>query len=313
MKTLKYILFLMLILSISCAKTPEIDNLTMLDGDKIFDLSLTQPEDFLISAKYPNPTEIQKNIPVIIAAHGYSATTFEWEELREYADSAGTFYVSRVLLGGHGRTYKDFKQATWKDWQSSILEEYKKISDLGYKNIYLAGSSTGCPLFINMIKSGFFTNFTKPKKFFLIDPIIISSNKTLTLVAVLGPVLGHTSSELSSGEQGKWYVYRPYQTLQQLMNLIDLTRKDLENGIILPPETKMKTFKSISDNSADPVSAVLIYKGMKNSDGSETEVQMVNSKLHVFTRLKGRDGVTSSDRALQLNTFREMEKTMINN
>ncbi len=311
MKTFRYIPLFWLILFASCAKTPEIDDATMLDGDRIFDLSLSQPENFLISARYPVPDNEQKNIPVIIAAHGYSATTFEWDELREYADSTRTFLVSQVLLGGHGRSYQDFKESTWKDWQMSIRDEYEKLSDMGYKNIYLAGSSTGCPLIINMVKSGFFDNLTKPNKIFLIDPIVVSSNKSLTLVSALGPVLGFAITEMTNGEQGKWYTYRPYQSLNQLMDLIDLTRKDLQAGITLPEGSGLKTYKSISDGSADPVSAVLIYRGMRNADGSKTEVEMVDSKLHVFTRLSGRDGVTTSDRALQMHVFREMESVMI--
>ena len=200
MKTDRIYLLFLLFIFVSCNKMPEIDNNTMLDGDQIFDISLVQPERFLISARYPAPSALQKDIPVIIAAHGYTATTFEWDELRDYADSTGTFYVSQVLLGGHGRSYEEFRKSTWKDWQASIRDEYKKLSRLGYKNIYLAGSSTGCPLIINLIQDGFFENLTKPKKIFLIDPIVISSNKTLTMVNALGPVLGYTSVELTDGE-----------------------------------------------------------------------------------------------------------------
>lgn len=310
MKTLKIFTLLIMAVLVSCAKSPDIDNETMLDGDKIFDLSLNNPTDFLISARYPNPSETLKNTPVIIAAHGFSATTFEWEELRDFADNKGTFLVSQVLLGGHGRTHEDFKKASWKDWQSSIIDEYKKLSDLGYKNIYLIGSSTGCPLLINMVQSEVFTG-TKPKGIYLIDPIVISSNKTLTLVSALGPVLGYTTSELSDGEKGHWYVYRPYQALTQLMDLIDLVRLDLQKGIKLPAETKMKTYKTTSDDAADPVSAVLIYKGMQNADGSKTEVEMVDSKLHVFTRLRDREGVTQANRDLQMRVFNEIESNVI--
>ncbi len=310
MKTNRILLFLLPVLLVSCNKMPEIDDATMLDGDRIFDMSLVHPENYLISARFPDPSGLQKDMPVIIAAHGYSATTFEWDELRGYADSTGTFYVSQVLLGGHGRTYEDFKNSTWKDWQISIKDEYKKLSDLGYKNIYIAGSSTGCPLIIDMIQNGFFTSLTKPKKIFFIDPIIVSSNKMLTLVSGLGPLLGYNTEVLSSGEQGKWYVYRPYQSLQQLMDLIDLTRKNLQSGITLPRNTKLKTYKSTSDGSADPVSAVLIFKGIKNSDGTYTEVEMTDSKLHVFTRLRGREDVTDKDKSLQMKTFKEMEYAM---
>ncbi len=305
MNSIKYFLFIAIIVASSCAGSPDIDDVTMLDGDQIFDLSLTNPEDFLISAKYRIPTEAQKNTPVVIAAHGFSASTYEWGELAEFAAEKGSFLVSQVLLGGHGRTHEDFKNATWKDWQASIIDEYTKLNALGYTKIYLIGSSTGCPLIINMVKSEVFSG-VKPKGIYLIDPIVISSNKTLTLVNALGPVLGYTTSNLPDGEKGHWYVYRPYQALKQLMALIDLTRKNLEKGITLPQGTKMKTYKTTVDDAADPVSAVLIYKGMKMSDGSATEVEMHNSKLHVFTRLRGRDNVNQSDKDLQHRVFNEL-------
>lgn len=305
MKTLKMAALLVFVLLASCAKSPDINNETMLDGDQIFDMSLINPEDFLISARYPNPSEVLKNTPVVIAAHGFSASTFEWQEFSEFAETKGTFLVSQVLLGGHGRSHEEFKNATWKDWQSSIIDEYNKLSQLGYKNIYLIGSSTGCPLIINMVKTNALTR-AKPKGIYLIDPIVISSNKTLTLVNALGPVLGYTTTNLDSGEEGHWYVYRPYQALIQLMELIDLVRKDLQHGITLPEGTKMKTYKSIVDDAADPVSAVLIYQGMKRSDGSKTAVEMVDSKLHVFTRLRGRESVTQADRDLQQHVFGEI-------
>lgn len=305
MKTLKMAALLVFVLLASCAKSPDINNETMLDGDQIFDMSLINPEDFLISARYPNPSEVLKNTPVVIAAHGFSASTFEWQEFSEFAETKGTFLVSQVLLGGHGRSHEEFKNATWKDWQSSIIDEYNKLSQLGYKNIYLIGSSTGCPLIINMVNTNALTR-AKPKGIYLIDPIVISSNKTLTLVNALGPVLGYTTTNLDSGEEGHWYVYRPYQALIQLMELIDLVRKDLQHGITLPEGTKMKTYKSIVDDAADPVSAVLIYQGMKRSDGSKTAVEMVDSKLHVFTRLRGRESVTQADRDLQQHVFGEI-------
>lgn len=307
MKKIQYVCLLMFLTLIACNPVPEIDNATMLDGDQIFDASIAHPEKYLVSAYLPDPTDLEKSKPVVIAAHGYTATTFEWDELREYADSANTFLVSQVLLGGHGTTYTDFKSSSWENWQSSIIEEYTKLSNKGFRNIYLAGSSTGAPLIIQLFKTGFFDNYTKPKGVFLIDPIIVSSNKTLTLVGLLGPVLGYTTVSLDSGEQGKWYVYRPQETLKQLMELIDLTRMDLQSGITLPIGTYMKVYKSIVDETADPVSAVLIYNGMRTASGGNIDVEMIDSKIHVFTRLKGRNGVQNSDVMKQQLTFRDIE------
>jgi carboxylesterase len=293
---------------IACNPQPEIDNTTMLDGNQINDLSLTQPSKYLVSEYIANPTTAQKDTPVIIAAHGYSATTFEWDELRDRANLKKTFYVSQVLLGGHGRDFADFKAATWENWQEAIKTEYQKLTTKGFKNIYLAGSSTGAPLLVEMISSGYFNAFTiKPKGFLLIDPIVVSSNKTLTLVGLVGPVLGYTTSVLETGEAGKWYVYRPQESLKQLMALIDLTRKNLEKGIVLPTGSKLKIYKSKIDATADPVSAPMLYKGLKTSDGKNVEIEMYDSDLHVFTRLRGRIGVTAKDTQNQTDAFADME------
>jgi carboxylesterase len=297
-------------LVVSCNSTPDIQS-AMLDSGNISYTVTDSLQKHLVSRYIPHPTDAQKNMPVIIAAHGYTATTFEWDEFRNFADSAKTFYVSQVLLGGHGTSYADFKQATWETWQSSIKDEYRKLDSLGFKNIYLAGSSTGAPLIINLLNSGFFAGFaTAPKGIFLVDPIIVSSNKTLTMVGLLGPVLGYTTVELATGEQGHWYVYRPQETLKQLMTLINLTRLDLEKGITLPAGTYMKVYKSRTDDVADPVSALMIYKGMKTSTGGKIDVELVDSKLHVFTRLRGRVGVTATDTQLQHRVFAEMEAKM---
>ena len=293
----------------ACNSTPTIDN-SMLDSGKILYTIPDSLNRHLLSAYLPNPTPMQLNTPVIICAHGYTATTFEWDEFRSYAGVKGGFYVSQVLLGGHGSSYSEFKKASWADWQSSIKEEYQKLSTAGYKKIYLAGSSTGAPLIINMLQTHFFDQYSLPKGIFLIDPIIVSSNKTLTLVGLLGPVLGFTSVELADGEKGHWYVYRPQETLKELMALIDLTRTDLEKGITLPVGTMMKVYKSEKDDTADPISALMIYKGMRTSTGANVDVEMEPSNLHVFTRLQGRDNITADQRALQQKVFADMESIM---
>jgi len=298
---------------ISCNQMPDIDDATMLDGKVIADSSLLKPEKYLVSAYIPNPTIVQQNTPVIIAAHGYTATTFEWDELRSFANLKGTFYVSQVLLGGHGRSYEEFKNSSWEDWQLSIKEEYKRLSELGFKKIYLVGSSTGAPLILNLLTTSFFANLTSPSGIFLVDPIVVSSNKTLTMVGLLGPLLGYTTVELASGETGKWYVYRPQETLKQLMTLINLTRIDLQKGINLTDDLYVKVYKSAIDDVADPVSALMIYKGLKYDWFSykKIDVEMVDSKLHVFTRLAGREGINATDVALQQKVFAEMEQKML--
>ena len=295
---------------LSCNRSPSITDQD-LDGNVLFDLSLYQPEKYLVSAYKPNPSDQEKQIPVLIAAHGYSASTFEWDELRKYADSVKSgILISQVLLGGHGRTYEDFKNSTWRDWQASILLEYKKLVQAGYTNISFIGSSTGCPLILNLLYENSLSQIP-PNQILLIDPIIIPSNKILSLAGIVGPMIGYTSVDFDSElERKHWYHYRPQETLQELLDIITVVRKELESGIALPPLTDLSIYKSKHDEVADRISGILIYNGIESNTMNSKEIDMVNSHIHVMTRLQGRNNITDNDISIQKMLFNQIiEKT----
>jgi carboxylesterase len=264
-----------------------------------------------VSAYKPNPSDQEKQIPVLIAAHGYSASTFEWDELRKYADSVKSgILISQVLLGGHGRTYEDFKNSTWRDWQASILLEYKKLVQAGYTNISFIGSSTGCPLILNLLYENSLSQIP-PNQIILIDPIIIPSIKILSLAGIVGPMIGYTSVDFDSElERKHWYHYRPQETLQELLDIITVVRKELESGIALPALTDLSIYKSKYDEVADRISGVLIYNGIESNSMNSKEIDMVNSHIHVMTRLQGRNNITDNDISIQKMLFNQIiEKT----
>ncbi|WP_026462779.1 alpha/beta hydrolase [Adhaeribacter aquaticus] len=304
MKQFATLFFLFLVLA-GCEKEPKITD-TMLDGEVVFDPSVYQPEKYLVSLAKPSPSPADAQKPVIVAIHGYSASTFEWDEFRKWSGNRNDFSISQVLMGGHGRTYEDFKNASWEDWRKPVEEEYTRLEQAGYQNISLAGSSTGCAIITEMIANGFFNNRVKPKNIFLIDPIVVPSDKFLTLVGVAGPVVGYIEADNTTEEDKHYYHFRPYETLKELRELINLVRKDLEKGIVLPAGSQLKVYKSKIDETADPVSAVMLYKGIKTSDNKPIEVSMVDSDLHVFTRLDLRKSVTAKDLENQRQTFEEI-------
>jgi carboxylesterase len=303
------LLIIFLLVLPGCSKTPQIDNATMLDGDQIFDPSLYNPELYLVSVSIDNPTDVQKSTPVIIAVHGYSATTFEWDEFRTYCNAKGNVLISQVLLGGHGRTYEEFKKSTWEDWQEPILAEYNALRDEGYTNISFAGSSAACPLMMDLIKKGKI-GANGMNHIFMVDPIVIPSSKLLTIIGLVGPMMGYLETTLTPAEEGHWYHFRPHETLKQLLDLTEKARKDLQKGYSLPAGVRVKVYKSIKDPTADAVSAVLINKGLKNSDGSKIDIEMIDSELHVVTRLSGRDNITQHDRDIQTHVFDDMYKIL---
>jgi carboxylesterase len=308
----KIVVLLFFVLVISCkkeGKMPPINNAVDLDGTTINDSSLVYSNHFLLSAQNPLPGSLDKNKPVVIAVHGFSATTFEWIEFRDFARLNNSFQISVVLLGGHGRDYEDFRNAKWENWQQPIIDEYNKLRQLGYTNISLIGSSTGCPLILEAICADKL-NADVLKHVFFIDPIVVPSNKLLSLVSAVGPVLSYSATEMAQGENGFWYKYRPYQALKELNELTQLVRKKLETGITFPADVTLKVFKTEKDDAADPISAVLLNKGIKLSNGNNIGLQMIPSNLHVFTRLKGRSTVTSTDIQNQQATFNEIKNSL---
>ena len=139
-----------LLLFAGCKKTPDI-SADYLGGGSC----LIHPFIILRITSYPHQIQIlraaEAQKPVIIASHGYSASTFEWNEFKTWSAGRTDYYISQVLLAGHGTTYADFKKSTWHDWQSSIADEYNKLVKAGYKNINFAASSTSCTLLLDMI------------------------------------------------------------------------------------------------------------------------------------------------------------------
>lgn len=288
------IIFVSIIL-VSCAKDPIVED-QYLDGDVIFDVSLYEPHKYLVSER----STIETNKPVIITCHGYTATTFEWQEFKDYVDT-NKVLVSSVLLGGHGRGYQTFKEATWLDWQQSIKDEIEALENLGYTNINIVGSSTGGALILDLLSEGYFNNHTI-NELLMVDPIVNPSNKMIGMVHYIGPMVGYLEMDDTDEERPYWYHYRPQETIRELHKLILKVRRDLAKGIDLPEDSRLKVYKASQDESADPVSAVLINKGI---DGSE--IEMIESNLHVMTRIEHRTPEASSkDYENQQMIFDEM-------
>ncbi len=278
-------------------------------GTPAFDSSIR------LSTRLPHPDSSQLRLPVVICAHGFTASTFEWHEFKDTvalknriapaSNQADSILVSRILLGGHGGNLADFRASHWQDWLAPILKEYDSLVARGYTDISLAAASTACPLLLEAIYAGEF-NQQPPREIFFIDPIIVPTNKFLTLATIIGPIVGNIEDVGDSLEQKHWYANRPAEQLEELYALLNRAKNRLENGLTLPSGTRLKVYKSRHDNSADPVSALYLKKGLIPKNGGKAEVEMIDSRLHVFTRLDGRSTITAQDRATQGRVFSEM-------
>lgn len=296
---------LVMLTAISCTTPIEYED-TWLDHPDVNDPSLTNP-NLRVSTR-EGLTQADRQRPVVIAVHGFTASTYEWGEFRQYAESTSDVLVSLVLLGAHGRDIDVFQTSTWHDWGRPILAEYEALLEQGYRNITLAGSSTGGTLILEQISRDAYESHP-PKHFFFIDPIVVPGNKSLTLIDFLGPLLGNApNDDMTDEERAHWYTNRPAEALQQLNKLTRRVRTLLADGFRLPASAQAHIYKSSKDSVGDPVSALLIYKGLRDARGDRVDVEMIDSDLHVFTRLQGRDpdDVRERDREIQLRVFSEI-------
>jgi carboxylesterase len=277
-----------------------------MDSPETRDQSLIDPT-YRVSMRTPSPAGRNLDVPVFIAAHGFTGSTYEWEELREYAESRGTALVSLVLLGGHGTSIEDFKGSGWRDWQKPIIDEYDALCSQGYRNISFIGSSTGATLILEAVMSGRLATDGRLKHLVFIDPFIIPTARSLYLVRLVSLFVGNIPYKGASAEEKRhFYTNRPASTLIQLESLIRGIQKRLRKGYTLPPGVSLTVYKARVDDSADPESAVILGRHVKGAAGEQPRIHMVDSSTHVFTRLKGRASVTQADKDLQVRTFDEI-------
>lgn len=118
---------------------------------------------------------------------------------------------------------------------------------------------------------------------------------------------GYTATTFEWSEFRHWIGDRDdILVSQELQKLITLVRKELQQGIALPAGSSLKVYKSKKDPSADPVSAALIYQGVKTAEGQPVEIEMIDSELHVYTNLALRDHYSAQDIQNQQETFNDI-------
>ncbi len=268
------------------SRSTKIENWWM-DSPITYDASLTEGSILRVSNWAPPSEEEKVSRNIILAVHGYSASTYEWTEFRDYAHRSGTenIGVSMVLLGGHGRNQSEFKSSTWEEWGQPILDEYQALQALGYEHISIVGASTGGTLILKYLSQ---QKLMALDHIFFIDTLVIPRNKLMYLVPIIKPFIGdEVSSPNSREEEENWHTIRPKETIAELTSLINSVKSELESFIQVPQGTTVTLFQSKNDPTVHPISAYLIWKGIRPVI-PDSKVNIIESDLHVFTRLSGR-------------------------
>lgn len=253
--------------------------------------------------------KVDRRKPVVLLVHGFTSTTYEWNDFAKYLDQTakGTVLYSKILLGGHGRSLKEFKVTTWQEWGKPILDEYRALVSKGFTNISMAGVSTACALILEQISSGFYTHEKiQPKNIFFIDPLVKPISSWEKLLVCLGALFKQAykpTQAFTPEEFAHWYGWRPYSTLKSLDDLAEKVNSALTSKIHFPPGTNFTLWASQRDPTVDPDGYKVIQQGIVMNAGGTCSFTPVDSKLHVFTRLSGRP--IAPPRAKNLSLTRE--------
>ena len=262
-----------------------------LDSPLTRDINIDNPKR-LVSVSMPNPTPSQKEQPVMVLVHGFSASTFEFESFKNAMSMREpSVLFSSVILGGHGHDHEAFRQATYADWLGPIVAEVQALAALGYERIFMVGLSTGATGILHVL-----LNDLLPTKalqgIFLVDTFIRPKDTNLHLVPYIQYVVSNTRSGANRPiETRHWYVNRPTSALVQLLALTKRVQTQLNQykGRNTPP---MLLFTSDNDPTSDTIGSDVVADAIPNAT-----VVRYKSNRHIVVEPQGKRDWTGEDQA----------------
>ncbi|NBV42289.1 hypothetical protein EBR96_05920 [bacterium] len=236
------------------------------------------------------------NQPVWIAVHGFSSSTAELEAFETQATKQGQS-VSRILLGGHGRNYEDFKKSTWREWQAPIRNEYDLLVKAGYKDIRIIAVSTGATLVLHWLFSADLKPL--PTQIVLIDPYWVPQEKEVLLSPILAPLIPDVSRAEKRNAHGLRTKYNimPAHALVQLVACTGKAHAAVKwSGIRI--DSPITVYQSTRDSVSDPAGTRLLVSQLTET-GHDVVLRWVVSPHHVPIDVASIDHPTDGDIQIQ--------------
>ena len=260
-----------------------------LDSPLTRDIHFDDPNR-LVSSRFPSPTDAQKQQPVMVLVHGFSASTFEFDAFKKaMSEKAPSILYSSVLMGGHGRDYQAFKAASYSDWVAPIRDEVEKLTAMGYERIILFGVSTGATGLLHLILDDQLA-LGSIAHVLLMDAYVTPKDASLFFVPLIQYVVKNTRSGATrSIETRHWYVNRPTSALVELLRLVQFVQRQLKNlsGYDGPP---MTLFTAKHDPTADTRGSDLVSSNVEGA-----RVVRYDSDRHVIIESQAKLDWTDRD------------------
>lgn len=195
--------------------------------------------------------------PVLVTVHGFAGTPFENAEILDWLCQQAGYLPSRIMLGAHGAGIEDFRRASWQDWQLPLEYELKALHRLGYRQIFLLATSTGCTLALELLKR---MHLPALQKMVLVAPLIDPYDKLMRLSKWVQParLLRAIPNGFDEAWIGNWYREIPMPAIHQLDILTRKVRQSLRAGLKLPRGLQTLVVQSRHEVIIDRRSALLI-------------------------------------------------------
>lgn len=228
--------------------------------------------DELVAA-YSDPVHEGEGRIGVLLCHGFTGSP---QSLREWAyHLAGEgFRVSLPLLPGHGTTWQDLNNATWRDWYATVEAEFN-LMRRECDAVFIAGLSMGGALALRLAER----YGSDVAGLALVNPAIRSSDKRLLALRPLLrliPSLAGIGNDIARPAATE-YAYRrlPLRGLQSMTQLWTDVQANLERV-----NQPVLLFKSATDHVVDPSSARMIGERVSSEDFT---MRVLERSFHVAT------------------------------
>jgi carboxylesterase len=209
----------------------------------------------------------------VVLVHGFTGSPASMRPWGEHLAAEG-LTVSVPRLPGHGTTWQEMNQTTWRDWYAEASRALTTLKS-DCESVFVAGLSMGGCLSLRLAAD-------RPHDvagLILVNPSITSTDKRLLATPVLKhllgsvPGIGNDIKKQGTDEYG--YTRVPLRALDSMREMWRLTRDELPK--VTAP---MVVFRSVEDHVVEPLSTQLITQRVSSRDVSE---RVLDNSYHVAT------------------------------
>ncbi|WLR58818.1 alpha/beta hydrolase [Guptibacillus hwajinpoensis] len=205
----------------------------------------------------------------VLVLHGFTGSTQSMRYLGEQLASEG-YTVCGPRLKGHGTHYEDMEQSTYKEWIQSVEDGYQWLNDR-CDEIFITVLSMGGTLTLYLAEKHPEVKGIMPINA-AIDLPGLEQMRGKTEPRFLDAIGSDIKAE---GVDELAYEKTPTKSIQEILALTEITRKDLKT--ISAPAL---IFKSLEDHVVPPENSTTIYNEIASSN---KEVIELKNSYHVAT------------------------------